>query len=309
MRRILAIVASASLLLAGCSSGDDSASSTGASDADMPQVEGEYGELPTVTFPESDPPADLQVEVLSEGDGDPVEDGDIITANYWGSVWGADEAFDESFSSGVPMVIALDSLVEGWIEGLPGTAVGSRVLLSIPSDLGYPDGNDSAGIEAGDTIVFVVDVLDSQSPNELVGQADATEVAELPTGLTVSAGLGEPAIVVVGEDATEPTEDTVTVLDEGTGDVLESGQTVVLAYSATNWDNTTGGTSWDGLKWSDDGDESVSSGPIQVTLGQGTVFDDLIGAPIGSRVLMQFAAADDDSYDAQVALVDVLTAY
>lgn len=312
MRRFLGLVASATLLLAGCSSGDDSTDGTGSgsSSGAMPQVEGDFGELPTVTFPDSDPSSELQVETVSEGDGDDVvADGDVITVNYWGSVWGSDEAFDESFSGGVPMVISLDSLVEGWIEGLPGTTVGSRVVLSIPSDLGYPDGNEDAGIEAGDTIVFVVDVLDSQAPNELVGQADATDENALPTGLSVSADPGTPAVVVVGDDATEPTEDTVTVLDTGSGAALESGQTVVLGYSATNWDNTTGGTSWAGLKWSDDDEGSESSGPIQVVLGQGTVFDDLIGVPIGSRILMQFAAAEDDSYDAQVALIDVITAY
>ena len=41
-----------------------------------------------------------------------------------------------------------------------GRAVGSRVLLSIPPDLGYgEDGNKDAGITGTDTLYFVVDIL------------------------------------------------------------------------------------------------------------------------------------------------------
>ena len=41
-----------------------------------------------------------------------------------------------------------------------GQRVGSRVLLSIPSELGYGDrGVPQAGIKGGDTLVFVTEIL------------------------------------------------------------------------------------------------------------------------------------------------------
>ena len=65
-----------------------------------------------------------------------------------------DRGATTSFPIGVGMVIA------GWDQGLVGQQVGSRVLLSIPSHLGYGDrGVPQAGIKGGDTLVFVVDIV------------------------------------------------------------------------------------------------------------------------------------------------------
>ena len=59
-----------------------------------------------------------------------------------------------SFTVGIGMVI------RGWDEGLIGIREGSRVVLSIPSELGYGDaGVPQAGIGGGDTLVFVTDVV------------------------------------------------------------------------------------------------------------------------------------------------------
>ena len=52
-------------------------------------------------------------------------------------------------------------VIGGWDRGLVGQRVGSRVLLSIPPDLGYGQrGVPQAGIKGGDTLVFVVDIID-----------------------------------------------------------------------------------------------------------------------------------------------------
>ena len=41
-----------------------------------------------------------------------------------------------------------------------GRAVGTRVMLSIPPELGYGDqGNKDAGIKGTDTLFFVIDIL------------------------------------------------------------------------------------------------------------------------------------------------------
>ena len=50
------------------------------------------------------------------------------------------------------------ALIDGWVQGLQGVTVGSRVLLVIPSELGYGDGGNGT-IPGGATLVFVVDVL------------------------------------------------------------------------------------------------------------------------------------------------------
>jgi peptidylprolyl isomerase len=82
--------------------------------------------------------------------------------NYLGQVYGGDAPFDSSFSRGAPtsFQIGVGAVVKGWDKALVGRAVGSRVLLSIPPDLGYgEEGNKQAGIKATDTLYFVVDIL------------------------------------------------------------------------------------------------------------------------------------------------------
>ena len=56
--------------------------------------------------------------------------------------------------------IGTGAVVKGWDQALVGRAVGSRVLLSIPPDLGYgEEGNKDAGIKGTDTLYFLVDIL------------------------------------------------------------------------------------------------------------------------------------------------------
>ena len=67
-----------------------------------------------------------------------------------------------SFDRGQPLSfqIGVGMVIRGWDEGLVGQRVGSRVLLSIPSELGYGSrGVPQAGIKGGDTLVFVTEIL------------------------------------------------------------------------------------------------------------------------------------------------------
>lgn len=127
--------------------------------AGLPTVELDEDGRPTVTIPESDPPAELTVGVLQKGDGEVVEETDTVVVQYQGVNWRTGEVFDESWARGEPSTFPLSSLVPGFTQGVAGQTVGSQVIISIPSELGYATGNDGAGIEVGDTIVFVVDIL------------------------------------------------------------------------------------------------------------------------------------------------------
>ncbi len=104
----------------------------------------------------------LRVAPLVQGDGATVQKGQTIVVNYLGQVYGGDAPFDSSFSRGQPasFQIGAGAVIKGWDKALVGRAVGSRVLLSIPPDLGYGDaGNKDAGIKGTDTLYFVVDIL------------------------------------------------------------------------------------------------------------------------------------------------------
>lgn len=127
----------------------------------LPTATGSFGDKPELTFPEHPAPADLQVEVLSRGEGSVVEAGQTIDVNYLGQTWGG-HVFDNSYDRGssIQFPIGVGAVISGWDSGLVGQPVGSRVLLSIPPHEGYgPAGAPRAGIAGDDTLVFVVDIV------------------------------------------------------------------------------------------------------------------------------------------------------
>lgn len=131
-------------------------------DESLPAITFEKGK-PAVTVPESfTAPTDLVVQPLVEGDGATIEAGQTIAVKYTG--WLTDGTqFDSSWdqeegSQVVSFPIGQGSVITGWDQGLVGQKVGSRLLLVIPSDLGYGQ-TESGVIPANSDLIFVVDVL------------------------------------------------------------------------------------------------------------------------------------------------------
>ena len=68
----------------------------------MPVVNVEFGDRPTIEFSSETAPAGLKVVELLEGNGPMVRRGDTVTVNYHGVVWGKDTPFDSSFDRHQP---------------------------------------------------------------------------------------------------------------------------------------------------------------------------------------------------------------
>ncbi|HZK05878.1 MAG TPA: FKBP-type peptidyl-prolyl cis-trans isomerase [Actinomycetaceae bacterium] len=216
MRRplVVPLVLAGALALGSCSG-------NGPEGGGLPEVSSGFGEQPVLTFPESEAPEGLQVETLAEGDGAEVGEGEYIVADYIGQVWGAEAPFNDTWDIGYPIGFPLDGVIQGWSEGIPGSHVGDRLLLSIPSEMGYPQGNPQAGIEAGDTLVFVIDVLSVHPEGEWTSQADARDTGELANlPVTVEGPPGSPPSISVVEGSPEPEELSGTVVAEGDGETV-----------------------------------------------------------------------------------------
>jgi len=129
----------------------------------LPTVELDDDGAPTITIPDADPPTELVAQPLIKGDGPEVTGGQSITVHYTGVVWETGKVFDSSWARGAPATfdIGTGAVIGGWDEGLVGQTVGSQVLLVVPPDKGYPNGSPDGSIKAGETIVFVVDILDA----------------------------------------------------------------------------------------------------------------------------------------------------
>lgn len=129
------------------------------SNASLPQITRGMNGEPVVDFVDSVRPDGLVVEILEPGDGAPVVAGQSITVHYTGWLWDGAK-FDSSWDRGEPIsfVIARGSLIDGWVDGLVGQPVGSKVLLVVPPEAGY-GARGTGPIPGGATLVFAVDVI------------------------------------------------------------------------------------------------------------------------------------------------------
>ena len=118
-------------------------------------------EKPTVTIPEGDAPADLVIEDLVVGDGAEATVGKRVVVHYVGVAWSNGQEFDASWNRGSTFDFRLGAreVIEGWDLGVKGMKIGGRRRLTIPPHMGYGDFGAGGVIKGGETLVFVVDLL------------------------------------------------------------------------------------------------------------------------------------------------------
>ena len=130
----------------------------------LPTVDLADDGTPTITIPDADAPTELQIATLKLGDGAVVADGDTVSVEYTGVIWGSGETFDSSWTTVGPVTFVTSQVVPGFGAALVGQTVGSQVLAVLPPAEGYGEaGNDTAGITGTDTLVFVVDIVGTEA--------------------------------------------------------------------------------------------------------------------------------------------------
>jgi len=130
--------------------------------AGLPKATWQEGKPATFEMPKSDPPKELVIQKLIEGEGAKVEKGDTVFVTYTGALWRNGEVFDSSFkqspTASFSFPVGAGKVVAGWDKGIEGQKVGSRLLLVVPPKDGYGDAGQG-DIKGDDTMVFVVDIL------------------------------------------------------------------------------------------------------------------------------------------------------
>ncbi len=119
---------------------------------------------PEIDFPGGDAPADLEIVDEIEGDGPVAEAGQTVSAHYVGVAFSSGEEFDSSWNRGQPLQFRLGvgQVIAGWDQGITGMKVGGRRRLTIPAHLAYGDRGAGGVIKPGETLIFVVDLVDAR---------------------------------------------------------------------------------------------------------------------------------------------------
>ncbi|MBU6495967.1 MAG: FKBP-type peptidyl-prolyl cis-trans isomerase [Acidobacteria bacterium] len=120
--------------------------------SDKPLVEPHMGDLPS----------DLLIEDLREGEGAVATAGQTAVVHYVGVSASSGAEFDASWNRGEPFSFPLGQgyVIAGWDQGVQGMKVGGQRRLVIPSHLAYGERGAGGVIRPGETLIFVVDLLE-----------------------------------------------------------------------------------------------------------------------------------------------------
>jgi peptidylprolyl isomerase len=116
---------------------------------------------PEIDFPGGEPPAELEITDIWEGDGAVAKSGDTVRVHYVGVAYSTGEEFDASWNRGDPLEFRLGvgQVITGWDQGVQGMRVGGRRQLVIPPGLAYGDRGAGHSIAPGETLIFVCDLV------------------------------------------------------------------------------------------------------------------------------------------------------
>lgn len=244
---VLSTVATATLLLAGCAGGSSPDATGGATPSpssscvldaqpgatsDAVVVDGE-GAGATVTVPADAAFAGVERTVVSEGEGDDLAVGDLVSVRYQIVDATSGDTLDSSArgeDSRLPVLLdtSQSSLFVAALECKP---VGTQVVLALPgSALG-------------------------EGTNNMVVYAEAVErLPEVATGSPVAPQPGLPTVeladdgaptITVPQGAEAPAETEIAVLKQGDGATVGAGDLVVVQYRGVKWsDGTEFDSSW-----------------------------------------------------------------
>lgn len=93
---------------------------------------------PEIDFPGGEPPTDLVITDVVEGDGAEATSGKTLVVHYVGVAHSTGEEFDASYNRGDPLMFKLGvgQVIQGWDQGVQGMKVGGRdSCISPPTSL------------------------------------------------------------------------------------------------------------------------------------------------------------------------------
>jgi hypothetical protein len=252
---------------------------------------GDVGEQPSVEFPTPLVVDSAERSVLTVGEGDVI--GEYTTVSLELTVFDArtGEAVQGTAYNGTPSLYTAGDSVRVFGDALLCTTVGSRIALVAPTEL-FQDDYDPTAELSGESIVVVVDVLDS-----FLGKANGVNQLPLDGMPTVVTAVdGTPGVSVSTQ--VPPTSERVSTIKSGAGATIAEGDTSIVHIR--NW-------SWLAEGSVDLGqiDTWTTSGPVRTTDSTvpADINEKLVGAKVGSQLLIVIPG---NGGGATIFVVDIL---
>jgi peptidylprolyl isomerase len=283
VRLLTAALVAAGVVLSGCGSDSSSDSSSGDSVGfDSVTITGDVGTDAAIKFNGQVTDSTQTTKVLTEGDGDKVQQGDSLILHTVIADGTTQKTVASSYQDNQPQVVTLSSQVQKlFLDALQDKTIGSRIAVTAAAeDVFGPSGNPQLGISQKDPILIVFD---------LIGKP-----VEKPDGKQHPAPSWAPKLektkgVISGLDFSKtPKPDgklhSAAVYD-GTGPVVQKGQTLFARYL---------GEVYDGKKPFDENFSGDTPATFPIGVGQVIKGWDktLVGRHVGSRVLLEIPPKD-----------------
>ena len=276
---VLAGVIAASL--AACSSpapvDADCVPAASGSASESVTVTGDFGAKPTVTFtaPLVAETTERSVSISGKDPKTVARENDEITIQFslYNGTTG-EEVTSTDYTEGTEAKFSVneDVYLVGLIRTIACSEVGSRVVGVIPPSEAFgADGSTDLAVGAGESLVFVADIVS-------IAPGVATGVPQDPTpGMpTVTlAADGTPTITI--PDGDPPAELKIALLKKGDGDIVAEGDEVRVQYIGMNWQTK---TVFD-QSWTKNGPVSFTTDGVVAGFGQA-----LVGQAVGSQVIV-----------------------
>ncbi|MBS2938058.1 FKBP-type peptidyl-prolyl cis-trans isomerase [Nocardioides sp. J2M5] len=276
--------------LAACGS-SSSDSEEGGKSLSSVTIEGKQGVEPKVTFDGRLDGSDEETEVLVEGDGDTVEDGQTVEANWWIGNGFTEEEAQSTYTKDADATQSVEltkDVLPFLRDAMIGNQVGDRVVVLTSADQAYGEaGNPSIGIGNKDSVLVVVDIMGAKETVPPVPPLDGPQGEDKkPAGWAPT--LIEKDGVITGLDFTDAHQPSgkliATTLVKGDGAKVKSGQTITVDYLGQVYDAKA------------PFDESYTKEPAEFPIGVGSVIkgwdERLVGRTVGSRVILEIPPAD-----------------
>lgn len=125
--------------------------------AGLPHVD-QSGEVPTITIGSAAEPTETTVNDLITGTGRALGADDSLGSHAVCVTWDGTEYYND-YGEELAFDSAQGQVHKALWEALQGHTIGSRVLVTMPGSIAYPNGSTSPAIEANTSVACVVDLL------------------------------------------------------------------------------------------------------------------------------------------------------